>query len=99
MNQVNYPNNIYFDFLYTNSLYVADSGNNRIIKFPSNSTNKTLGIIVAGTGSSGNASNRFNYPRAVIIDRNGILYISDGCKKIFFRKKRQMTNDVCFLII
>ncbi len=78
MNQLNQPNSVYFDYLYTNSLYVADSGNNRILKFPSGSTSATIGTIVAGSSSSGSGSNQLDHPRYLVADCNGILYIGDS---------------------
>jgi sugar lactone lactonase YvrE len=83
LNQLNTPNGVYFDYLYTNSLYVLDSGNNRVLKFPSNSTSATFGIIVAGSNSSGNGSNQLNNPRDLVVDSNEILYITDQCERKF----------------
>ncbi len=83
MNQLNTPNGVYFDYLYTNSLYVLDSGNNRVLKFPSNSTSATFGIIVAGSNSSGNGSNQLNNPRDLVVDSNEILYITDQSERKF----------------
>lgn len=62
---------LYFD----KALYVSDYFNNRILKFPMNSTNSTFGIVVAGIGS------QLNSPRGVIVDRNGIVYIADTSRK------------------
>ena len=36
LNQLINPNGVYLDYLYTNSLYVVDAGNNRILRFPMN---------------------------------------------------------------
>jgi sugar lactone lactonase YvrE len=83
LNQLNTPNGVYFDYLYTNSLYVLDSGNNRVLKFPSNSTSATFGIIVAGSNSSGNGSNQLNNPRDLVVDSNEILYITDQSERKF----------------
>ena len=81
LNQVQSPNNVYFDYLYTDSLYVVDSGNNRILKFPMNSSNATYGTVVAGGNSSGSGSDQLDDPRAVLVGSNGILYISDKSEK------------------
>jgi sugar lactone lactonase YvrE len=83
LNQLNTPNGVYFDYLYTNSLYVLDSGNNRVLKFPSGSTSATFGTIVAGSNSSGNGSNQLNNPRNLVVDSNEILYITDQCERKF----------------
>ncbi len=83
MNQLNTPNSVYFDYLYTSSLYVLDSGNNRVLKFPSSSTSATSGIMVAGSNSSGNGLNQLNDPRGLVVDSNGILYITDKSERKF----------------
>lgn len=46
-----------------------------------NSNNATYGTVVAGGNSRGNDSNQLDDPRAVIVDRGGILYISDKSEK------------------
>lgn len=68
---------VYFDYLNTNSLYVADVLNHRVMRFPANSTNATYGTIVAGGNGPGNALNQLNRPTSVFVDSNGILYITD----------------------
>ncbi|CAF0822768.1 unnamed protein product [Adineta steineri] len=76
-NQLSGPNGVYYDYLYTNSLYVADSGNNRILKFASGSTSATYGTVVAGGNGAGSGANQLNSPRSIVVDSNGTLYISD----------------------
>ncbi len=83
MNQLNQPNSVYFDYLYTNSLYVADSGNNRILKFPSGSTSANFGTMIAGSSSGGSGMDQLNDPRSVVVDNNGILYITDKSERKF----------------
>ncbi|CAF1119367.1 unnamed protein product [Adineta steineri] len=78
LNQLNGPNGAYYDYLYTNSLYVADSGNNRILKFAAGSTSSTYGTVVAGGNGSGSGANQLSNPRFIIVDSSGNLYISDG---------------------
>jgi hypothetical protein len=68
-------------------LYVVDSGNNRILKFPPNSTNATYGTVVAGSSSGGSGSNQLNDPRDLIVDMNGIIYISDGGMRKFLKNE------------
>ncbi len=75
------PIGSYFDYLSTNSLYVADSGNHRIIKFPSGSNSTTSGTVVAGNGVPGSAANQLNNPTSVVVDCHGILYIADAGKR------------------
>ncbi|CAF0861724.1 unnamed protein product [Rotaria sordida] len=56
--------------------YIADSGNNRIVKWTSNYA--AGGTCIAGcTGSAGNASNQLNTPRDLKFDASGNLYVSD----------------------
>ncbi|CAF4123060.1 unnamed protein product [Adineta steineri] len=73
LNQLSQPVGVYYDYLNTNSLYVSDSGNNRILSFPTGSTSATYGSVVAGSGA-----NQLNNPRAVLVDSSGALYIADG---------------------
>lgn len=81
LNQLRDANGVYFDYLYTNSLYVVDSGNNRVLKFPPDSSAATFGIVVAGSSQRGNASNQLDEPRLVTVDIEGNLYITDGSKR------------------
>ena len=83
LDQLNCPVGVYFDYLSTNSLYVVDGQNDRVIRFPVNSTSATNGTIVAGGSGTGSASNQLNRPRSVFVDPNGILYITDQSKKKF----------------
>ena len=83
LNQLSGSAGVYFDYLNTNSLYVADSGNNRIMRYPANSSNATYGTVVAGGNGPGNATNQLNNPRSVAVDQNGILYITDQSEKKF----------------
>lgn len=98
LNQFNKPVGVYFDYLNTNSLYVADSQNNRVIRFPANSTGATNGIIVAGGNGAGSASNQLNWPRSVFVDENGILYITDQSETKFFKYELEKGN-ICFSIL
>ncbi|CAF0822823.1 unnamed protein product [Adineta steineri] len=78
MNQLSGPNGVYYDYLYTDSLYVTDNGNNRVMKYPSGSTSATYGIVVAGNNGAGSGANQLNSPRSIVVDSSGTLYISDG---------------------
>ncbi|CAF4116996.1 unnamed protein product, partial [Adineta steineri] len=78
LNQLSDPTGVYYDYLYTNSLYVADSGNHRVLKFPSGSTNATYGTVVAGDNGAGSGANQLNNPRSIIVDSSGTLYIADA---------------------
>ncbi|CAF3715265.1 unnamed protein product [Rotaria sordida] len=72
-----------FDQLYLNdglfldkndSIYVVDSGNNRIIRWNSGDSS---GQVVAGGNGNGSSSSQLNYPIDVFVDDNGTMYISD----------------------
>ncbi|CAF1424240.1 unnamed protein product [Adineta steineri] len=78
LNQLSGPNAVYYDHLYTSSLYVADTGNNRVLKFSSGSTKATNGTVVAGGNGAGSGANQLKNPRSILVDSNGTLYISDG---------------------
>ncbi|CAF4760564.1 unnamed protein product [Rotaria sp. Silwood1] len=56
--------------------FIADSGNNRIVKWISNYAAGGT-CIVGCTGSVGNASNQLNTPRDLKFDASGNLYVSD----------------------
>ena len=73
--QLNGPKNIKFNS--SGELFVADAGNNRIQKFPKNSTSASLASTVAGGFGSGNSSNQLNNPSDMIIDQYGTIYITD----------------------
>ncbi|CAF1484040.1 unnamed protein product [Adineta steineri] len=77
LNQLNGPNGVYYDYLYTNALYVADLSNNRVMKFPSGSTSSTYGTVVAGGNGAGNGTNQLNGPRSIVVDSGGTLYVLD----------------------
>jgi DNA-binding beta-propeller fold protein YncE len=90
LNEVNGPLFVYYDYLYSHSLYVTDTSNNRILKFPPGSTGGTFGTIVAGNGVSGSAANQLNGPRGAVVDSNGNVYVADNGK----RKIKKGTTDV-----
>ncbi|CAF0954319.1 unnamed protein product, partial [Didymodactylos carnosus] len=77
LNQLSHPNSVYYDSV-TGNLYVADTNNNRIMKFPPGSTKSSNGTVVAGNNTAGNATNQLNGPRDVIVDKSGNIYIADG---------------------
>lgn len=69
---------IYFDYVYTNALYVSDCYNHRVLKFSANSTNTTFGSLVAGNGVSGSGANQISNAEGITVDANGVLYIADA---------------------
>ena len=57
------------------SLYVADSGNHRVIKLPAGSL---TGKVVAGTGTAGSSLNQLNGPRGIHVDPSLNVYVLDA---------------------
>jgi len=74
-NQFNYPASVYIDA--SGYIYVADQINNRIQKFPPNSTSATYGVTVAGGNSYGSKANQLSSPSAVFVDASGYIYVAD----------------------
>lgn len=66
-----YTNDVAID-IYGN-IYVADTDNQRIQRFPLNSL---VGQTVAGTGSVGSGLNELRYARSIFVSRD-VLFISD----------------------
>lgn len=73
-------------------IYVSDSRNNRVIKFPPNSTQGTAGVVVAG-GTVGSALNQLNYPAGIFIDKNDYLYVADEYNNRVLRFPPNATTD------
>jgi sugar lactone lactonase YvrE len=59
------------------NIYVSDYSNNRVQKFPANSTSATSGVTVAGGNGSGSAANQIN-PEGIYVDAAGNLYVADN---------------------
>lgn len=57
-----------------NTLYIADTLNNRIQKFLRDAAN---GSTVAGTGVNGTSSNQLSSPSGVLSEVNGNIHIAD----------------------
>ncbi|CAF4037193.1 unnamed protein product [Rotaria sp. Silwood2] len=58
----------------TNTLFISDFYNDRIVKWI---PEKGEGVIVAGTGASGSATNQLSGPRGIFIDQCETIYIAD----------------------
>jgi sugar lactone lactonase YvrE len=56
------------------NIYLSDTSNNRVLLFPSNSTNFTM---VAGTGVAGSNNTQLNQPNGIFVNQNGTIYIAD----------------------
>ena len=67
----------------SNDLYVADSGNNRVLFYPYNSTTATRvygqgGNFTTNTANNGGVSaNSLDGPQSVALDNSGDLYVAD----------------------
>ena len=78
VNTMNKIGNAYSLFVDSDDyLYVSDSDNHRVLRFPPNSTNGTNGVIVAGTGTVGSGPNQLYNPRGIYVDNTRTLYIAD----------------------
>ncbi|CAF0820235.1 unnamed protein product [Adineta steineri] len=81
LNQLYNPEGIFID--NDKSIYVADSWNDRIVKWKLNSN---TGQIIAGENGSRNQDNQLNGPRDIIFDKeNNSFIISDREKKRVIR--------------
>ena len=61
----------------SNSIYIADYGNNRVQRWLPGATS---GTTVAGqaSGTSGSAANLLNRPTDVVVDSGGNVYVADS---------------------
>ncbi|CAF3619872.1 unnamed protein product [Rotaria sp. Silwood1] len=73
LNQLSNPYLIFVD--HNRSVFVADGGNHRVMKW---SAGATEGLIVAGGNGAGHELNQLGEPSSVIVDRMGTLYIGEA---------------------
>lgn len=59
------------------NLYVLDTYNNRVQKFPPGSTSAANGTTVAGGNGAGSAANQLNNPYGMCVSAAGDVYVSD----------------------
>ena len=59
------------------NLYVSDTNNNRVLRFPPNTSSGIGGSIIAGDGTAGSSNGQFNGPFGIFIDTAGTLYVAD----------------------
>ncbi len=75
-NQLVNPVGLFVDAV--KNLYIVDAFNDRIQKFPPNSTGSTDAITVAGGNGYGDKANQFNGPAAVFVNKDGYIYVDDA---------------------
>jgi sugar lactone lactonase YvrE len=65
------------EYLYVDNndnIYLSDSNHNRVLLFPSSSTNSAM---VAGTGVQGSNNTQLYFPCGIFVNQNGTIYIAD----------------------
>ncbi|RIV20473.1 T9SS C-terminal target domain-containing protein [Fibrisoma montanum] len=87
--QLHGPRGLFVDD--SRAIYVADQVNNRIMKFPPNSSSDTAGTIVAGNGY-GSELNQLGYPTGVALDEQGAIYVSDSANHRIMKFPRGSTT-------
>ncbi|CAF2847149.1 unnamed protein product [Rotaria sp. Silwood2] len=88
----NHPEDVTFD---TNGyMYVPDTDNDRVQRFPSGSN---VGTTVAGTGTAGSTSSTLNKPQAVAIDSNSNIYVVDVGNKSIMKWAPNATSGTLWL--
>ncbi|CAF1249200.1 unnamed protein product [Adineta steineri] len=97
VNQLADPNGVYYDYLYTNALYVTDNYNNCVKKFQPDSMNANLITVVAGCNGAGSGANQLNNPRTVLVDSSGTLYIADGSNNRIQRWLQNATSGTTII--
>ena len=73
-NQLRAPEGVFFDAA-TGALWVADTGNNRVLKFTTIANGASAALAIGGGG--GASSRTMSGPRGVQIDWAGGLYVAD----------------------
>jgi sugar lactone lactonase YvrE len=89
-NQLYWPYGIYVDDNLT--LYIADSGNNRIQMWKYGASS---GSTVAGGSSSGTNLAQLSTPVTIIVDMNKYMYIADYSNSRIVRWAPNATSGVC----
>ncbi|CAF5149418.1 unnamed protein product, partial [Rotaria sp. Silwood1] len=72
LTQLSYPQGVVVDQLDT--VYVADAGNDRIMRWPKGATQ---GSVIIGGNGKGEQSNQLHWPVGLSFDRHGNLYVVD----------------------
>ncbi|CAF3074563.1 unnamed protein product [Rotaria sp. Silwood2] len=95
LNQLNSPHGMYIDD-DDQSIYVADWGNHRIVKWKYNAKN---GEVVAGGNRNGNRIDQLSFPTDMIVDKkNDSVIICDwGNRRVVRWSRRNGTNVVIII--
>ncbi|CAF0758453.1 unnamed protein product [Adineta steineri] len=73
--QLSFPEAFFLDRL-TNTIYVADKNNNRVMRISADAPN--AGFVIAGNDGKGNAAHQLPSPHGIALDSKGNLYVSDN---------------------
>jgi sugar lactone lactonase YvrE len=79
LNQLYYPNGVALDA--AGDLFVADSGNNRVVEYTYNGATGSYGSsgkVVAGTGTAGSGLTQLSDPLGIAFDASGDLFVADS---------------------
>lgn len=87
LSELIYPKGIYLDEK-SGDLYVADSGNYRIMRYSLRDSER-LGKVVAGGNGEGTNPNQLRGPVSIVTDQNGTMYIGDFGRVIRWMKDAQ----------
>lgn len=78
------------------NIYIADTGNNRVLTFPTSGSP----TVIAGTGTSGFSGDgsaataaTLKAPRAVTVTRNGLIYVADTGNNVI-RQINPITGNI-----
>jgi sugar lactone lactonase YvrE len=74
LNQLRAPEGVHYDAA-TGSLWVADTGNNRVLRFSSIATGASATLAIGGAGAA--AAGTLSGPRDLLTDGAGGLYVAD----------------------
>jgi sugar lactone lactonase YvrE len=73
LNQMNQPEGVFVDG--SNAVWVADTGNNRVLKFTNVNTDASAAFAVGGSG--GPSATTLSSPRDAVVDGTGNLWVAD----------------------
>lgn len=79
LTQLSYPTGLAID--RAGNLFVADSANNRVLRFAYHSATGRYGAVattVAGRGGEGSGLRQLDYPEGVALDAGGDLFVADS---------------------